>query len=78
MDELENHLEELKSILDMTCCVCTHPMEETQIKHHVEDMDGYTWGICDECWQRIRDVMKKEEADTLEEILISTEGNGDG
>ena len=65
MSSLYNDINEMLKTchesFDKICCVCTHSMEETQTKHLVEDMDGYTWAICDECWQRIKDIMDQEE-----------------
>ena len=46
------------------CCICCRSdMFKNNIKHHVTDMDGCTWTICDDCWKKLKEVIDKEDSD---------------
>ena len=52
---------EIKSAFDNICCICTDRIKKGEVKHKITDKDDFTWTICNACWQRIKNIMDKEE-----------------
>ena len=54
MDEL---LDNIRSVLDNTCCICVNDIPEGSIKHKIDR----TSTICDSCWNKLKTMMDQEE-----------------
>ena len=59
-DKFQSMIESFEYAFDHVCSICAHAIQDGEVKHKITDMDDFTWTICDNCWQRLKNIMDQE------------------